>query len=451
MSTDDLQHLIDQSLNGLATDEQTAALEQILLADEQARDHYINCANLHSSMIRRFAVAEQAHSYLDESPPRRRLAPQVFALAATIVLLIGVAVGIRQLMPSSTQASPLATISQTVGAYRPSDEPFTIGESIDAGLVSIDRGLVQLDFANGASLTLEGPAKLEVKDPYQVILHSGIVTATIPESAIGFTVDTSTARVVDLGTAFGVSVAADGATDVCVFDGEVEVLLSTSEVTASTTTAHLVKEGQSVRATIDSPEIAEVSYNPRPFENAWPLSSGVLQTTGNLRFVSPGPDFHPGNFQDNDNIVVFPERSNFTPDEPILVDLVDPGQYQRTHYKEKRKLAPGLKVTSYLLQLDSYPAGKNPNIQRRVQGQITFARPIVGVITMTRLLQESEDIFGFPDVQYHTAREIEPRPAGDKRPGFDSLVLAADRRTLVVDLMESPLHLDQIRVLVESE
>lgn len=448
MMSDELQYLIDQSLNGVATDQENAALEQVLLADETARDHYLNCANLHSAMVRRFAAAGEVERYTNPAR-KRRGGYALVAIAAALVLFAALAAVLwNKQQPAGNTF--LATITQVVGAYRQTNAPFVIGERVEAGYVNIERGLVQMDFINGASLTLEGPAKLEIENSSEIVLHSGIVTATIPESAIGFMVDTSTARVVDLGTAFGVSVAEGGITEVCVFDGEVEVH-PISEKRVNSQTVQLVREGQAVRATNDSAEIASVSYNPSPFENAWPVSSGVLQTTGNIRFVSPGPSFHPGNFEDNENIVIFPERSNFTPDQPIRVDLVDPGEYQRTSYKEKRTLPAGLKVTSYLLQLDSFPAGKHPNIQREVQGQITFAKPIVGVITMTRLLKESEEVFGFPDVQYHVAREIEPRPEGDERPGFDSLILAADRRTLIVELMESPGHLDQIRVLVETD
>lgn len=92
-----------------------------------------------------------------------------------------------------------------------------------------------------------------------------------------------------------------------------------------------------------------------------------------------------------------------------------------------------------------------PNRKRSVHGQITFAKPTVGVITATRLLKESEAIFGSPDVDYPTPREVEPRPEGDNRPGFDSVILAADQRTLILDLKVSPQKLDQLRVLVEAD
>jgi hypothetical protein len=176
-----------------------------------------------------------------------------------------------------------------------------------------------------------------------------------------------------------------------------------------------------------------------------------LQTTGSIRFVSPGPDFHPGSYEDNEHIVVFPERKGIISNETIRVDMIDPGEYAKSNYREKPALPSGRRLTSYLLQLDAYPEGEHPNRRRSVRGQITFANPIAGVITMNRLLTESEAIFGVPDVSYPTPRTIEPRPEGDLRRGFDSLILAADRRTLFIELQENPGHLDQVRVLIEAD
>ena len=213
----------------------------------------------------------------------------------------------------------------------------------------------------------------------------------------------------------------------------------------------ILREGEAVRTSEGSSTIDDVAYETSRFENAWPVTSGVLQTTGSMRFVSPGPDFHPGNFEDNEHIVVFPEKRGFEPGELVRVDMVDPGEYAKTRYREKPTLPTGRRLTSYLLQLDAYPEGENPNRRRSVRGQITFTKPIVGIITMDRLLKESESVFGIPNVAYPSARMIEPRPEGDERPGFDSLILAADRRTLFIELQENPGHLDQVRVLVEAE
>ncbi len=379
----------------------------------------------------------------------RRLRIEVVALAVVVVML---AAGVFFLWPVNSDQNPvdsqrIAIVTDSVGAYREEGVVIRPGESIEAGHLVLQRGVIRLDFVNGASLAVEGPAKIEFVNKMRVVLQRGIVTATIPEAAIGFVVDTGTAHVVDLGTAFGVSVGNDGTTDVCVFEGEVSVSRSGSASSQPT----LVHEGQAVRALEQSSTIDSADYEVSPFENAWPVNSGVLQTTGSIRYVSPGPDFHPGNYEDNEHIVVFPERTGFIPEEAIRVDMVDPGEYARTDYRDKPVLPSGRRLTSYLLQLDAYSEGKNPNRRRSVRGQVTFANPIAGVITATRLLKESETIFGNPDVEYATAREVEPRPEGDLRKGFDSVILAADRRTLFVELQENPGHLDQVRVLIEVE
>jgi hypothetical protein len=234
-----------------------------------------------------------------------------------------------------------------------------------------------------------------------------------------------------------------------VFDGEVEVSLP-GELDSSNL-SHLVREGEAISASVNSSVIDSVLYETSQFENAWPVNYGVLQTTGYMRFVSPGPDFHPGNYKDNEHIVVFPEKRGFLSNESMRVDMIDPGEYEKSHYEEKPTLVPHRAMTSYLLQLDAYPEGENPNRRRSVIGQITFANPIVGVITEDRLLNESEVVFGIPGVEYPSARTIEPRPEGDKREGFDKLILTADRHSLILELRENPGHLDQVRVLVEAQ
>ena len=174
------------------------------------------------------------------------------------------------------------------------------GDLVEPGFLGVVKGVVRLDFSNGARLSIEGPAEVEVIDAMNVVLHRGVVTATIPEAAIGFVVDTPSAHVVDLGTSFGVSVSEAGLTDVCVFDGEVEV--SARDGGKPGKVAHLLREGEAVRADSGTSSIGSVDFDPSLFETAWPVNSGVLQTTGSIHFVSPGPNFHPGNYEDNEHL-----------------------------------------------------------------------------------------------------------------------------------------------------
>lgn len=455
-----LEVLIQEMLDGALDDDQRADLLERVESDEAARKLYLDQVATHTALQAVLADCLPQKVGVPEidgksqstfvSKSRWPAIAVIGSLAAIILLLLGSIAYLGSREPKVVQSGNPphpAMITQAVGAYDSDGVAIRSGQNVESGGLSVDRGVVRIDFVNGARLAVEGPAKIEVVDEMRVVLLSGIITATIPGSAIGFVVDTGTARVVDLGTSFGVSVGDDGTTDVCVFEGEVTVRRKGS--TASQPA--LVREGEAVRAFESSPTVDSADYEVAAFENAWPVNSGVLQTTGSIRFVSPGPDFHPGNYEDNEHIVVFPERHAVTPDESIRVDMVDPGEYVKLHYREKRLLLSGRRFASYLLQFDAFPTGPFPNQKRSVRGQITFAKPIVGVITGTRSLKESEAIFGNPDVEYPTPRAVEPRPQGDDRPGFDTVILAADQRTLILDLKVAPQKLDQLRVLVEAD
>lgn len=437
----DLKDLIDQSLNETIGEDDLRALEQRLLEDPVSRLYYLKSTNLHASLRRRFSVKQNPGNILSFTNHFFTTRRVLLVVAASLVLFFGI---FSLWIPSRS----VGEVAQVVGAYRDNGVAYEIGEAVEPGSIVISRGLLRLDFSNGARVTLEGPAEMEVFNESRIVLRRGLVTATIPESAVGFVVDTISAHVVDLGTSFGVSVGKGGQTEVCVFDGEVEV--SSSKTSGAGKLTQLVREGEAVRTKVDSSVIDSVSYETAQFENAWPVNYGVLQTTGSMRFVSPGPNFHPGNYKDNEHIVVFPEKRDFKARESIRVDMIDPGEYEKSRYDEKPTLVPRRAMTSYLLQLDAYPEGKNPNRRRSVRGQITFANPIVGVVTEDRLLNQSEVVFGIPGADYPSARTIEPRPEGDQRPGFDKLILTADRHSLILELRENPGHLDQVRVLVEA-
>lgn len=100
-----------------------------------------------------------------------------------------------------------------------------VGESLRAGqsLALID-GFVEVTTEVGAVVTLEAPCTFDLIDRGNVLnLQAGKLVAMVPPGAVGFTVHTPTARVIDYGTQFGVEVREDGATHTAVFTGEVEL------------------------------------------------------------------------------------------------------------------------------------------------------------------------------------------------------------------------------------
>lgn len=314
---------------------------------------------------------------------------------------------------------------------------------VTTGLLELKAGIVRLDFRSGASVTLQGPAAYEITGPMQTRLHYGVLTARIRESAIGFIVETSAMDVVDLGTAFGVSVNVNGITDVSVFEGSVEVRPPASQST-------LLTEGEAVRAGREGKEVASIRYDASAFERAWPVALGVSKTAGSMRFVRPGPPWDLTEHRDDNYIVVFPETERMQLTEPLGVDSTQPGEILREQQTEGRALASDTTVRSYLLQFN--PATRAAGHNKILTGQITFNHPIAGVIWNADRLAQTDAMFGAESSHYaFPGRGIEmPRKIKPPGKGRDRIVLSEDRSTLILKLRCGP-HLDQIRVLVETD
>ena len=90
MIDDELQDWTDKSLNDTATEEELLALEERLLRDEQARDHYLNAVNIHASLQQRFVVVEEPASVVSFLTVARRKFGMGLAIAAGLAVLIAV-------------------------------------------------------------------------------------------------------------------------------------------------------------------------------------------------------------------------------------------------------------------------------------------------------------------------------------------------------------------------
>ena len=372
------------------------------------------------------------------------IALAMFATAASLFLVLN---WLGTDPPREDDPAGIATLAYTSHA-RWGSEGRVLGDGLGKGKLNLEVGLARLDFRNGATVTLQGPAEFEILSTDRTILSSGILTASIPESAVGFEVVTPAMDVVDLGTAFGVSVGANGETDVCVFEGEVEVSRS-----ASQDVPQLVRQGNAVRSRPKADTIDSVDYSTERYEDAWPVTSGVLQATGLMKFVSPGPDFVPGRYEDSDHILAFPERSRVLLESDLEVNVTEPGQYIRVRRHDKQPIAAGQMVRSYLLQLNPIGEFTRKEADRaRVIGQITFDRPILGLIGKTMLLNRTDELLGHPLGNYGDSRRgIEPsRPDDLPDSGRDNVTLSRDRRTLSLDLSASSA-VDQIRVVVSED
>ena len=96
------------------------------------------------------------------------------------------------------------------------------GDLLAAGRLVLRSGRVTLGLLSGVTLTLEGPADLELLSIDRVHCRRGKLRTCVPHGAEGFIVTTPGSAVVDLGTEFALNVAVDGKADVMVFNGQAE-------------------------------------------------------------------------------------------------------------------------------------------------------------------------------------------------------------------------------------
>jgi hypothetical protein len=98
---------------------------------------------------------------------------------------------------------------------------------LDESLI-LEKGVLEIAMDAGSTVLLEAPAEVRLENDNQVFLVRGKLTAKVPPQAIGFTVRTPSASVVDYGTEFGVSVDQYANTVAQVLKGQVELRLGSN-------------------------------------------------------------------------------------------------------------------------------------------------------------------------------------------------------------------------------
>ncbi len=168
-------------------------------------------------------------------PPPRRWRWWMGAAAALGLLAFGVLV--RQLNQPRGGPAPLATAAPVSVAILSAESDARWGDGkpranytkLTAGSLELTSGGVRLLFLQGTEVIVHGPAKFELQSPTCMRLLAGKLTAEVNHDATGgFTVNTPSASVVDLGTEFGVSVGEDGSTETHVLRGRVQIKPMTS-------------------------------------------------------------------------------------------------------------------------------------------------------------------------------------------------------------------------------
>jgi hypothetical protein len=225
-----------------------------------------------------------------EGQRRARVGRIVRWSVAAAVLLIGLGVFLV-FRPDTSPEPPKAATPRPAGvelatALRVEDVDWEAGSVtpsegtvVASGRLRLRSGRLTLAFFSGATLTVEGPADLELLAPDRVFCHHGKLRVRIPRGAEGFTVRAPGYEVVDLGTEFGLNLEKGGKSRVMVFEG-------------ATAVSMLGKDGRSVRdELLERQRSVEVDPNTGSIQEVPPEPESFVPF---VDFVPPPLELAPG-------------------------------------------------------------------------------------------------------------------------------------------------------------
>lgn len=242
-------------LDGIADPAAVRRFEERLRSEPAALEAYLQQMRMHALLQWRYGQANVGgpvrlpQAIPRPSPWRLRSAGR---LAAAAVLVIGATlaafVAPRFFHAKPSPAPSLLAIAELVeshdAVWANGQAPLARGARVPHGPVALQSGSIRLHFDSGAWATISGPARLDLVDAMKVRVTQGQLTVNVEPAAHGFTVETPDAKVVDLGTEFGVQIQPAGVTDVVVFKGKVDV---SSSHDSAQKPARELSEGEATR------------------------------------------------------------------------------------------------------------------------------------------------------------------------------------------------------------
>ena len=237
---------------GLSNDEQVT-FQDLVKNSQEAQKIYLDYCQMHAMLSEEMGYLAGNIPEITSRPKSEKKFNFVPLLAVAAILLVSGVLLIKNFKENRTVAETpyrgeaIATVTKSVGVEfsftKGENEPFQVGDNMPAGLYEMNKGVIQLQYANGAVLVLESPAVFELQDFKNIALREGKVSAVIPDTAKSFTVHSAGVSIVDLGTEFSTYVKKDEYVEAHVFKGLVEVQMHYEAGDQS----HEVSEGEAVR------------------------------------------------------------------------------------------------------------------------------------------------------------------------------------------------------------
>lgn len=256
-----LRELMQKSLEDTLTPEEQQIFQDMVSSSSEMRDYYLDCMMVHAGLSKALGsllfsagndvddlnVALLAMCEHENTAPcidvpivqdtsqheilhyvnrpsvkyiqfKKSSAATFIAVAASFLFFV---IFIRLTPPKSDSA--VAILSDSLYAqWEDTGVPMKNGMRFVLGSRSylLKEGFVKLLFDNNTQITIEAPAEFQILDEDLLRLKYGRVYAIVPSEAYGFQVCTPNAKIIDLGTEFGVQHNVYGNTELHVLSGK---------------------------------------------------------------------------------------------------------------------------------------------------------------------------------------------------------------------------------------
>lgn len=197
----------------------------------------------------------------------------LFTIAASIAAVLLIVLFIRFAPPA--KGVKVAVLSDCMNAiWADVDYKMEKGTPLvtSQDSLSLREGYTELLFDNHTRVIIEGPAEFKILAEDRIGLNYGKVYATVPKEAIGFSVYTQNAKVIDMGTEFGVEAEADGDTQLHVLKGKT-MLLAGDKANKSSME---VSRGAAKNVSGDTNAVTDIPCNESSFVRAFNSEKNII-------------------------------------------------------------------------------------------------------------------------------------------------------------------------------
>ncbi len=293
----ELEKLLSQLHDGLASPQEIARIESILDGDPEACEFYIDysqlVAGIEDEVAARpplevgsktvpLAIAKSTALFFEGQNTRQILSPKwrpltLGAAAAAVILAAGATFFLTKknpLAPGEAVAEELApghsgvaVLMESVGASygKGGQHPGQSGGVLNRGELRLESGLAEIEFYSGVRVLIESPAVFELTSDRSGYLHEGRMRVKVPSGTREFTLATAQFEIANSGSEFGISIHDDGhVTEIHCFDGSLDITeggaIGTPQLTRQLSSDEAVRLRASGIRRIDADAMSFISF-----------------------------------------------------------------------------------------------------------------------------------------------------------------------------------------------